>query len=297
MHSSLTLRDIRSCVDRNDPEFSLVEQCLILGINRSGIYYKPVDRLSVPWKLSEGYKARLKMVDDIYTEHPFYGTRRLAVALTKEGLTTSRSEAREILKDLNIQAIYCKPKAKVPGADKRVLPYLVRKASILYPDQVWSTDITYIPMKIGTGYLTTIIDWYSRYILAWEFSLSLESSFCLEAVKRALEISQPEIFNTDQGSHYTAVDFQALFAKYKTKISMDGKGRCFDNIIIERLWRSIKYEDLFINFYEDMADAHNCLDKYIKFYNTERYHSSLGYKTPEEVYYSKRNDNNTKELE
>ena len=268
-------------VDVGSVDLSIERQCELLGISRSGYYYQPIGDSSVDL-------ARMRIMDEVFTKHPFYGARRLAEELAVHGLPACRSHVARLMGLLGIEAIYPKPRLSLPGKENRVYPYLLRGVKIERPDQVWCTDITYIRLRHGFGYLTAVMDWHSRYVLSWEMSLTLEGGFCEDAVRCALLQSSPEIFNTDQGCQYTSKSFQSLFSDSQIRLSMDGKGRAFDNIMIERLWRTVKYEEVFLKDYTALFDARSSLGEYLNFYNAERRHSSLGGKTPSEVYWEGR---------
>jgi putative transposase len=228
-------------------------------------------------------------IDRLYTDCPFYGSRRIVKKLNKtpEWKNVTRKRVSRLMRRMGIEAIYPKPRLSKPNKDNGKYPYLLSGLSINHPNQVWSTDITYIPTAKGFVYLAAIIDWYSRYVLSWELSNSMESSFCIKALERAIAIyGTPEIFNTDQGSQFTDHRFTGILEKNGIRISMDGKGRCLDNVFIERLWRTVKYEEVYIKGYETLSDARAGLKKYFWFYNNDRLHQSLDYKTPSEVYLS-----------
>jgi len=223
-------------------------------------------------------------LDELYTEHPFYGSRRMSVELKKMGLLVGRDLARTLMRRMGIEAIYPKPNLSKPYSGHRIYPYLLRGVPVNRKDHVWSTDITYIRMRAGFLYLTAVIDWHSRYILSWRLSNSLDGAFCREALEEALSKGSPEIFNTDQGSQFTSTQFTEILVKNGTRISMDGRGRALDNVFIERFWRSLKQEEVYIRDYIDGLEAYQSLDRYICFYNKRRPHSSLGYISPETVY-------------
>lgn len=227
-------------------------------------------------------------MDEVFTKHPFYGSRRLSEELAAQGMPTCRSHTARLMGLLGIDAVYPKPRLSQPGKENRIFPYLLRDLRIERPDQVWATDITYIRLRHGFCYLTAVMDWFSRYVLSWELSLSMESWFCEEAVRGALRTGVPEIFNTDQGSQYTSQSFQSVFVGTGVRLSMDGKGRAFDNIMIERLWRSVKYEEVFLKDYASVFDARDGLGEYLSFYNDERRHSTLDGRTPSAVYWEDR---------
>ncbi len=223
----------------------------------------------------------MKSIDKLYLNHPYFGSRRIAFKL---GL--NRKRVTRLMQLMGIQTIYPKPSQKPSGKPSERFPYLLRGLKIDRPNQVWSTDITYIPVKGGVLYLVAIIDWYSRYVLAWELSNSLDSDFCIETLKNALTSARPEIFNNDQGCQFTSKEFVSVLKNSDVKISWDGKGRALDNIFIERLWRTVKYEEVYLNDYETGLEAWTRLDSYFNFYNNERPHQALDYKTPSSVYLS-----------
>lgn len=252
-----------------------------MGISRTAYYYRPVD-------FSEDDVARMRVIDEVFTKHPYYGARRLVDELKDRGLPACRSHVSRLMRVMRLEAVYPKPRLSRPDKENRVFPYLLRDVKIERPDQVWATDITYIRLHSGFCYLTAVMDWYSRYVLSWELSLSLDTFFCVEAVRSALLHGEPEIFNTDQGCQYTSHDFQSVFADTSVRLSMDGKGRAYDNIMVERLWRTVKYEEVFLKDYVTLFDARDNLGDYFKFYNGERRHSSLERKTPSAVYWAPR---------
>jgi putative transposase len=227
----------------------------------------------------------MDLIDKQHTKTPFYGSRRLTAYLKNgEGYDVNRKRVQRLMRLMRIEAIYPKPKTTSSGEGHKIYPYLLRDVAIVKPDQVWSTDITYIRVGKGFAYLTAIIDWYSRYVLSWKLSNALENTFCVETLEEALSHSKPDIFNTDQGSQYTASNFLKPLIDRDIKISMDSKGRALDNIFVERLWRSVKYEEVYLNEYKAMSDAYNSLKIYFKFYNEERFHQALNYSVPKEIY-------------
>jgi len=227
----------------------------------------------------------MKVMDKLYTDHPHYGKRSMSVNLKRLGFDIGVDLARTLMRKMGIEAIYQKPNLSKPNPNHKIYPYLLRGVKISRINQVWSTDITYIPMKNGFLYLTAVMDWHSRYALAWKISNSLDGTFCREVLLEALKINCPETFNTDQGSQYTSMEFIRILLDRGIKVSMDGKGRAIDNVLMERLWRTVKYEDIYIKDYWDGAELHNGMKKYFLFYNTARLHSSLEYRPPAEVYY------------
>ena len=228
--------------------------------------------------------ALMRLLDEQYTKCPFYGVRRMTAWLAQQGYTINEKRVRRLLRKMGLLAVYPKPCLSRPAPGAQVYPYLLRHVAIERVDQVWSTDITYIRLLTGFIYLVAIIDWYSRYVLAWEVSNTLESSFCLAALDRALQQAEPEVFNSDQGAQFTSLMFTERLTERRIKISMDGRGRALDNIFVERLWRSVKYEEVYLKEYRTVPDAIMGLGGYFEFYNRERLHQSLGYKTPEAVY-------------
>lgn len=229
----------------------------------------------------------MRLIDEEYTRHPFYGTRRLTAWLRREGHRVNIKRVKRLMREMGIEAVYQKPKLSKALAEHKKYPYLLKNVTIAHPDQVWSTDITYIRMKHGFIYLTAIIDWFSRYVLSFEVSTTLDTGFCIEALEKALNISKPEIFNTDQGSQFTSEAFTGCLKASDISISMDGRGRALDNIFVERLWRSVKYEEVYLKEYESVKEAVTGLNSYFDFYNKERGHQSLKYQTPYEVYINK----------
>lgn len=256
---------------------SITRQCELLSLNRSGWYYQPTSNTEEELEL-------MKLIDRIYLEIPFYGSRKIADRLRKLGRKVNRKRVQRLMRLMGIRAIYRKPKTSQPGKGHKVYPYLLKGMKINRPNQVWAADITYIPMAKGFLYLVAIIDWYSRYVLSWRLSNTLNADFCREALEEALKKGTPEIFNTDQGSQFTSEDFTGMLKKRNIQISMDGKGSYNDNLFIERLWRTVKYEEVYLKAYQDGREARISLGNYFRFYNTERSHQSLGYKTPAEVF-------------
>lgn len=226
----------------------------------------------------------MRRIDEIYTAHPVYGSRRLMVELNRSGLSVGRDLVRSLMRKMGIEAVYQKPNLSKPHPDHKIYPYLLRGMTIDRPDKVWSTDITYIRMSNGFLYLTAVIDWYSRFVLSWRISNSLDGLFCREALLEALSMGKPEIFNTDQGVQYTSGDFLEILLSRGILPSMDGKGRALDNVFIERLWRTLKYEHIFLREYKSGLELHHGLKEYFRYYNNERPHMSLDYSCPSELY-------------
>jgi putative transposase len=245
----------------------------LLGLSRSSFYYRPAKDSPLNLEL-------MHRIDQIYTRWPFYGVPRITAVLRKQGFEINHKRIERLMKKMGIQAIY--PKKNLSRSDKehRIYPYLLRHLDISRPDQVWAADITYIRLLNGFLYLVAIIDWYSRYVLGWRLSNSLDNRFCVELLEETLREHQPEIFNTDQGVQFTSDDFISVLKKKEIRISMDGRGRALDNIMIERLWRSVKYEEVYLKDYRNGRDAFKGLKNYFAFYNNERLHQSLGYQTP-----------------
>lgn len=227
----------------------------------------------------------MQRMDELFTAHPFYGKRRLCVVLRREGYHIGIKKTRSLMVKMCLIALYPKPKTSLRNKDHSVYPYLLRNVLIIRVNQVWSTDITYIRLEKGFIYLTVIIDWYSRYVLSWRLSLTLETAFCTEALEESLDIATPEIFNSDQGCQYTSAEFLKPLLEKEIRVSMDSTGRCLDNIFVERLWRTVKYEEVYLKNYDSPADACQNLHTYFYFYNHERPHQSLDDKTPAQVYF------------
>jgi putative transposase len=268
---------MRRLVERGHREISVRRQCELLGIHRSGLYYEAVGE-------SEGNLLLMRLLDEQYTRTPFYGSRKMTEWLRTQGHEVNRKRVSRLMELLGIQAVYPKPKLSQPGEGHRIYPYLLRGARVERANQVWSTDITYIRMAQGFVYLVAVMDWFSRYVLSWSLSLTMEVEFCVEALKRALRRGRPDIFNSDQGSQFTSEKFTRELTGRQIAISMDGRGRCLDNIFIERLWRSLKYEEVYLKDYASVPEARASIARYFQFYNHERLHQSLDYRTPAEVY-------------
>ena len=264
-------------MDWNHPEMSVRQQCELLGLNRSTVYYTPAGE-------TKENLCLMRRIDEQYLKTPFYGSRRMTVWLAHEGFVVNRKRVQRLMRLMDIEAIYPRPRTTESLAEHRKFPYLLRDRQITKPNEVWASDITYIPMASGFMYLVAIIDWYSRYVLAWRLSNSLESSFCVEVLDEALSQRRPEIFNTDQGVQFTSRVFTNRLEAAGVKISMDGKGRALDNVFVERLWWSVKYEHVYQHDYANVRLLHAGLGEYLKFFNHERRHQSLDYQTPWDVY-------------
>jgi putative transposase len=265
-------------IDPAQADICIGRQCELLGLARSSYYYRlrPQSDLNL---------LLMKLIDEQYTRAPFYGVPRMTAWLRRQGYGVNHKRIRRLMRLMGLEAIYPKPRLSIPSKEHQIYPYLLKGVSIDRPDQVWGADITYIRLAHGFLYLVAIMDWFSRYVLSWELSNTLEMDFCLKALEGALMRSQPEIFNSDQGSQFTSLEFTARLQACGITISMDGRGRVFDNIFVERLWRTVKYEEVYLHHYQTVSQARCGLTKYFHFYNTERIHSSLEYRTPEEVYF------------
>ncbi len=256
-------------------------QCDLLGLPRSSYYYESAR--------DDRYNQQLmNLIDEQFTRTPFYGVDKMTAWLRRNDHEVNPKRVRRLMRLMGLEAIYPKPKLSLSNQAHKKYPYLLRELVIDHPDQVWCADITYIRMLHGFVYLMAIMDWYSRFVLSWEISTTLDNAFCLSALEQALQLSRPDIFNTDQGTQFTSIDFTDQLEKDNIRISMDGRGRFIDNIFVERLWRSVKYEEVYIHDYETVSDARKGLSKYFLFYNMERLHESLGYKTPYEIYVKER---------
>ncbi len=256
---------------------SIERQCELLGLPRSSYYYEPVPE-------SEENLRLMRLLDEQYTRTPFYGSRRMVAWLQTQGQMVNRKRVSRLLRLMGLEAIYPKPRLSLPGTPEQKYPYLLRGVSVERCNQVWSCDITYIRMPRGFVYLMAVMDWYSRYVLSWEVSVTLDTSFCLDALDRALRVATPEIFNNDQGVQFTSAEFTTRLKAADIRISWDGRGRALDNIFVERLWRSVKYEEVYLKDYASVPDAVSNLRDYFMFYNHERLHQSLDYQTPAQVY-------------
>jgi putative transposase len=273
---NLSIEQRRNFVEANGL-LSVSAQCRLLDIYRSGVYYQHATETAMNLKL-------MKLIDKLYLKRPFFGSRRITHYLNNFGYEVNRKRVQRLMRLMAIEGISPKRNTSRASAEHKKYPYLLSGLEITMPDQVWATDITYLPLRRGFIYLVAIMDWFSRYILSWELSNSLETNFCLEALQKALRNSKPEIFNSDQGCQFTSCEFTGQLQKSGTKISMDGRGRVFDNIFIERFWRSLKYEEVYLKNYENGTEAFRGICDYMDFYNNERPHQSLGNKTPYQVY-------------
>jgi len=265
-------------IDLEHREITISRQCELLGLPRASYYYES--------NRDDSYNELImNLIDEQFTRTPFYGVPRITESLIKKGHQVNRKRVRRLMRRMGLEAIYPKKNLSKAHPDHKKYPYLLKDVVIDHPDQVWSTDITYIRLQHGFIYLVAVMDWHSRYVLAWEISTTMDTAFCTRTLENALKISSPEIFNSDQGSQFTSNDFTGILEKEVIRISMDGKGRAYDNIFVERLWRSVKYEEVYLHQYPTVAEARKRLNQYFMFYNTERIHESLGYKTPYEIYF------------
>lgn len=265
-------------LERAHPDLSLRRQCGLLSLNRSGIYYRPVE-------VDPEDLFLMHLIDEEYTKLPFYGSRRMKAQLCGLGYPIGRERVQRLMRLMGLEAIFPGPNTSKRAQEHKIYPYLLRGVEITRPNQVWSTDITYIRLAGGFLYLVAVIDWFSRYVLSWQLSNSLDTSFCIEALGEAFQFGKPDIFNSDQGTQFTSEDFTGRLLEEAVAISMDSKGRALDNIFVERLWRSVKYEEVYLNDYRTVAEARNGLGRYFEFYNGERYHQSLNYRRPYEIYF------------
>jgi len=265
----------------SEPNYSIRRQCRLAGLPRSCFYYQSVPE-------SEQNLELMRLIDERYMQHPEYGSPRMCDWLAEQGQHVNHKRVARLMRRMGLAAITPGPHTSRPAVGHKIYPYLLRNMSIDRVDQVWSTDITYIPMAKGFLYLTAVIDWYSRYVLSWELSNSLDCDFCVSALQEALLNGTPEIFNTDQGSQFTSVAFTSVLLAKRIAISMDGRGRALDNVFIERLWWSVKYEEVYPKAYAEGHSLHRGLSRYFEYYNQERRHSSLDKKTPAEVFCSGR---------
>lgn len=271
---------------RTHPTLSIARQCELLQLARSSFYAQAQ-------AVSDEELQMLRLLDEQYLKAPCYGSRKMLRFLREQGYQVNRKRVQRLMRKLGIEAIYCKPHLSMPHPEHRVYPYLLRNLAIDRANQVWSTDITYLPVLRGHFYLVAIMDWWSRKVLSWRISNSLDVTFCLEALQEALEEhGKPEIFNSDQGSQFTSVEFTDCLRAVEVSISMDGRGRYLDNIFIERLWRSIKYELIYLKEFRDGIELQREVREWMDWYNKERYHQALDYRTPNQVYYDNKEDEN-----
>ena len=267
-------------IEADHPRLSVTRQCDLLGLPRASYYHRPKP-------VAEENLRLMRLIDETYLAYPFFGSRQMTRWLKRQGEKVNRKRVRRLMRELGLEVIYQKPNLSRAQAGQRVYPYLLRDLAVTRPNQVWATDITYVPVVGGFAYLCAVIDWHSRCVLAWELSNTLDASFCVLAVQRALAAhGTPEIFNTDQGCQFTSAEFTQPLLARGVKLSMDGKGRCLDNVFVERLWRSVKYEEIYLKSYHSLVDAHAQLDTYFRFYNERRPHSVFDGATPGEIYHA-----------
>ena len=266
-------------IDSEAPALSVRRQCELLGLNRSSFYYQAASESALNLHL-------MHLIDEQYLRTPFYGWPKMTAYLRRQGYAINGKRVRRLMSQMGIQAIYAKKKSSSPGKGHKLYPYLLRNLPITHVNQVWSADITYVPLLRGFMYLVAVIDWHSRYVLAWQLSNTLDGAFCLAALRHALSKGRPTIFNTDQGAQFTADTFTTCLQAANIQVSMDGRGRALDNFLCERLWRSVKYENIYLNQYDSVHQLQDGLQDYFVFYNNERPHQSLNYRTPAERHYA-----------
>jgi putative transposase len=275
----LTIEQKRKAIELRHKKIPIHRQCELLGLNRSSLYYKPKGE-------TEYNEQLMRLIDEQYVKTPFYGIDKMTEWLRRKSHHVNHKRVRRLMRQMGLEAVYPRRKhgLSTPDKEHRIYPYLLKGVQITRPDEVWSADITYIRMYRGWLYLVAVMDWFSRYVLSWELSITLESDFCVSALKKALGSGKPDIFNTDQGSQFTSADFTQVLLDADIQISMDGKGRVFDNIFSERLWRTIKVEEVYLRDYQTVAEARYYLNRYFEFYNNDRLHQALGYHSPAKVY-------------
>jgi putative transposase len=266
-------------IESQHSALSVRQQCQLLGLSRAGLYYQPVGESAENLRF-------MQLMDEAYTQRPFYGVRKMAAHLRRAGEQVNPKRVRRLMRQMGLEAIYPRKRLSLAGEGHKRHPYLLRGLLIDQPDQVWCADITYLRLRRGFLYLTVVMDWHSRYVLSWELSRTLEADFCLQALQEALCRGAPEIFNTDQGVQFTCEAFTGALEMYGVRISMDGRGRCYDNIFVERLWRTVKYEEIYLSDYAGPVEARQGLKAYFRFYNEQRPHQALEYRTPAEVYFA-----------
>jgi len=277
----LPLERKRALIEPSHGDLSVARQCELLGLARSSLYYRPRE-------VSSFELGIMRAIDEQYTLTPFYGIRRMTACLHQQGYSVNHKRVQRLMRLMGLEAIYPKPRLSKRDDQHKVFPYLLRDLEIDRPDQVWASDITYIRLHRGFVYLVAVMDWFSRYVLSWSVSVTMDVHFCLEALGNALKRGKPGIFNTDQGAQFTSREFTGMLQGAGVRISMDGKGRAFDNIFIERLWRSVKYEEVYTKDYADVLDCIEGLRRWFLLYNDQRPHQALGYRTPSQVYLSQR---------
>lgn len=265
-------------IEPHHPQLSIVRQCELIGLNRSSYYHSPC---AVE---SEENLSYMRLIDEQYLRTPFYGSRQMTRCLAEQGYVVNRKRVQRLMRTMGLQATVPGPHTSRAHPAHKVYPYLLKDLQLDHANLVWSTDITYIPMHVGFMYLAAVIDWYSRYVIAWELSNTLDHLFCVCMLEEALDHAHPVIFNTDQGSQFTSTEFTACLLDRQILISMDGRGRALDNVFIERLWRTVKYEEIYLKDYQSVSQLYHCLAQYFDFYNHKRPHSALGGLTPAKVH-------------
>jgi putative transposase len=271
----------RQWIEWDHPAISIREQCRLLGLHRSNLYYAPVPETQENLDL-------MRMIDEEYMRHPFKGQRQMVSYLDRQGIHVNRKRIKRLMKNMGLEAIAPKPKTTIPSRENKVYPYLLRGLEIAKPDQVWCSDITYVPVRYGFLYLCAVMDWHSRFVLSWKLSNSMDTSLVIETLDEALEKGRPEIFNTDQGSQFTSREFTSKLTEAAIEISMDGRGRATDNVFIERLWRTVKYEEIYLKEYSSGVEINSSLSRFFDYYDYNRPHQGLDNQTPWEVYRPKR---------
>lgn len=277
---TLTHEEKKALIVSHHPNLSIRRQCELLDISRGSISYVPIADLE-----DERTKG---LIDRIYTDCPFYGSRRMRIELgLNHDVTICRDHVRRLMREMGIEAMYPRKKKGLSQGDPahQKYPYLLRDLDITHPNHVWGSDITYVKLERGFAYLMAILDWYSRYVIAWKLSPTMETDFCMEALREAFQVATPDIWNTDQGVQFTSRELTTFVLEHHAKISMDGRGRCMDNIFTERLWRTVKYENIFLHSYRSIDEARTGIGSYLDFYNNKRIHSSLNYVTPSMIYH------------
>lgn len=265
-------------IEPRHPEIPVYRQCELLGLSKAAYYYRAID-------VSVLNLALMRLIDEQYTRTPFYGVPKMTEWLRQQGYKVNPKRVRRLMRLMGLEAVYPKPWLSKPTKGNKKYPYLLKGLIVNRPDYVWSADITYIRLVQGFIYLVAIMDWFSRYVLSWEVSTTLDKEFCLKALEKALKLSRPDIFNSDQGGQFTSTEFTGMLETLGVRISMDSRGRVWDNIFVERLWRTVKYEEVYLKSYSTVKEAKDSLTTYFHFYNTERIHESLGYRTPYEIYF------------
>jgi len=279
-YQTMSVREKRAAMQDAPPMQSIRKKCKAVALPRSSYYYRPRPE-------TEKTLSVMAAIDVIYTKHPFYGSPKITATLRQRGIVVNHKRVERLMGRMHIRAITPHPRTSTPAPEHRIYPYLLREMVITHPNHVWSTDITFVRMHGGWMYLMAIIDWYSRYVIAWDVSNTIDTTFCCNVLARALKAAAPEIFNTDQGAVFTSRVFTSMLEARGIHVSMDGKGRALDNVFVERLWRSVKYEDIYLKEYPTVAALYDGLENYFRFFNYERIHQHLGYNTPATLYLGK----------